>query len=163
MPARDDARTIRVPYNVTLYSSSTVCGAVASGGPLAPEYIYIYIFIVATIRSAPRTGGPRSPHGAFRVSSVSKDLEPSSRYLSQRGRGGYSFWIHTLSPPPDFELSVKPDELFMELFDCTPRAARRQPPSVLALAPEHPSVRGSVRRAREASSRTQTQSRDAGN
>jgi hypothetical protein len=21
------------------------------------------------------------------------------------GRGGYSFWIHTLSPPPDFELS----------------------------------------------------------
>jgi len=26
--------------------------------------------------------------------------------LTQRGRGGYSFWIHTLSPPPDFELSV---------------------------------------------------------
>jgi hypothetical protein len=22
------------------------------------------------------------------------------------GRGRYSFWIHTLSPPPDFELSV---------------------------------------------------------
>jgi hypothetical protein len=27
--------------------------------------------------------------------------------LTQRGRGGYSFWIHTLSPPPDFELSAK--------------------------------------------------------
>jgi len=24
--------------------------------------------------------------------------------LTQRGRGRYSFWIHTLSPPPDFEL-----------------------------------------------------------
>ena len=26
-------------------------------------------------------------------------------FLTQRGRGRYSFWIHTLSPPPDFELS----------------------------------------------------------
>ena len=27
-------------------------------------------------------------------------------HLIQRGRGRYSFWIHTLSPPPDFELSA---------------------------------------------------------
>ena len=27
------------------------------------------------------------------------------RSLTQRGRGRYSFWIHTLPPPPDFELS----------------------------------------------------------
>ena len=24
--------------------------------------------------------------------------------MTQRGRGRYFFWIHTLSPPPDFEL-----------------------------------------------------------
>ena len=28
--------------------------------------------------------------------------------MTQRGRGRYSFWIHTLSPPPDFELSDSP-------------------------------------------------------
>jgi hypothetical protein len=31
-----------------------------------------------------------------------------TQWLSQRGRGRYSFWIHTLSPPPDFELSDWP-------------------------------------------------------
>jgi hypothetical protein len=82
MPARDDARTIRVPYNVTLYSSSTVCGAVASGGPLAPEYIYL--FIVATIRSD-RERAVRRVASAC-AQSLSRDLEPSSRYLMRVGK-----------------------------------------------------------------------------
>ena len=46
-----------------------------------------------------RTGAQRGWHAS---------LGCFGDYLTQRGRGRYSFWIHTLSPPPDFELSATP-------------------------------------------------------
>ena len=34
--------------------------------------------------------------------------------LIQMGMGRYSFWIHTLSPPPDFGLTLSPREIVLE-------------------------------------------------
>jgi hypothetical protein len=56
-------------------------------GPGMPVYLYLY----------------RLPLPSTRFGDVRRR---GFAHLIQRGRGRYSFWIHTLSPPLDFELSA---------------------------------------------------------
>ena len=87
MPARDDARTIRVPYNVTVLVKYGVrCRLQWRVGAhwRRSKYIYIHLFIVSTIRSD-RERAVRRVASAC-AQSLSRDLEPSSRYLMRVGK-----------------------------------------------------------------------------